>query len=640
MPRRCLIGLIAVALTAQPHAAAAAPGGLNRAFSDDGVHVLDLGSTRDHAAAMAIQPDGKIVVAGSVGGDAYVARLTDQGAFDPDFGSGGIVTAALGPADVASANGVAIQGDGGIVVGGYADVDPDPTVRDDDMVVARFDATGTPDAGFGDGGRRAIPFGGAFDQASGLALQPDGKIVVAGRTTANAATGDDIAVARLTDTGELDAGFDDDGRQTTAVDPTADRDDFAAAVAIGPGPNVLVAGETTDDAIGAAYDAVVVRYNDDGTLDGSWAGDGIARLHVGSYTTAASLAALPGGGALIGGATTAGDAFDPLLARFTASGEPNTAFGNGGRRVVSVNATGYEQLDALAVQPDGRILGVGYSRTEATAEDMIVLRYSPRGDLDLGFNGDGRRTIAFDPTAPRGDFAFDLEIAADGASALIAGRTAHAPPADSADSDLAFVSLLLAGPADADYDGVPDTRDICPNARHATAIGCPDADGDRVQDRRDAFPHNPAESADTDHDGIGNRADTDDDNDGAPDATDLFPRDRRRHLRPATAGPDTIVGTSLGEQIDGRVGDDTLYGLDGSDVLRGGPGADVLRGGNGKDILRGGTGRDSFDAGAGNDTIEARDGLKETVDCGTGAKDVAVVDETDVVTNCNQVERP
>ena len=265
--------------------------------------------------------------------------------------------------------------------------------------------------------------------------------------------------------------------------------------------------------------------------------------------------------------------------------------------------------------------------------------------------------------------------------------------------------------ADGDGDGFGDeSQDGCPTEA-STQGACPDADGDGVSNSVDACPNdsdtaaprNPRTGcpADTDGDGVFDPADPDDDNDKVPDAQDAFPLDGSKHLPDATAGPDTINGTSLAEKICGlgggdklnggggndtlwgdacddktkRIfgaqsttdGNDTLSGGDGNDKLFGAGGKDKLKGGNGKDKLAGGDGNDSLDggagkdaldggrgndklvggkdvnsykAGSGNDTVSARNGKRETVDCGKGSKDSATVDRTDSVKSCETVKRP
>jgi Ca2+-binding RTX toxin-like protein len=117
--------------------------------------------------------------------------------------------------------------------------------------------------------------------------------------------------------------------------------------------------------------------------------------------------------------------------------------------------------------------------------------------------------------------------------------------------------------------------------------------------------------------------------------------------RRGTRRADTLRGTPDSDRLLGLRGNDTLLGLAGDDCLLGGPGNDVLRGGAGddelaggagRDTLRGGSGRDTFNAGPGDDTIHARDGIAETIACGTG-NDTASIDKSDTAIGCETVNR-
>jgi hypothetical protein len=127
----------------------------------------------------------------------------------------------------------------------------------------------------------------------------------------------------------------------------------------------------------------------------------------------------------------------------------------------------------------------------------------------------------------------------------------------------------------------------------------------------------------------------------------LFPGDCT-NLQTGTNGPDLLIGTVAGDRLRGLRGNDTLRGNAGNDCLEGGAGRDRLLGGlgrdrllggNGNDVLTGGPGRNTYLAGAGNDTVRARNGRRETINCGKGRRDVAHVDRRDRVRGCERVTR-
>ncbi len=161
---------LALVTAVLPGAAVAAPGDLDPSFGSSGKVTTDFGGS-DAASAVAIQTDGRIVAAGRSGsGDFALARYNVDGSLDPTFGSSGMVMTDFGGSDAASA--VAIQPDGRIVTAGRS--------GSGDFALARYNADGSLDPSFGSGGKVTTDFGG-FDLALGVALQSDGKIVAAGQ---------------------------------------------------------------------------------------------------------------------------------------------------------------------------------------------------------------------------------------------------------------------------------------------------------------------------------------------------------------------------------------------------------------------------------------------------------------------------
>ena len=197
MKRHIHLATAAVALAlitaALPAAAAAAPGDLDPTFGSGGKVTTDVGGS-DGAQAVAIQGDGKVVAAGLGNfagpgtGDFALARYNPDGSLDTSFGSGGKVTTDFGGFDAASA--VAIQPDGKIIAAGRS--------GSGDFALARYNPDGSLDSSFGSGGKVTTDFGG-FDSAFGVALQADGKIVAAGFQATSTQRGTDIAVARYLD---------------------------------------------------------------------------------------------------------------------------------------------------------------------------------------------------------------------------------------------------------------------------------------------------------------------------------------------------------------------------------------------------------------------------------------------------------
>jgi uncharacterized delta-60 repeat protein len=202
-----------------------------------------LGPKDDEAYALVVQPDGKLVAAGVTltGSNSAIAvvRYNADGSRDTSFGSShsGIVRTSSGSS--AKAYAVAVQPDGKIVVAGSVF-----NGSNTDFALVRYTASGSLDATFGAGGIVRTPVGTGADIAYAVAVQPDGKIVAAGLRSNSARIGHkyDIALVRYDVNGNLDTGFGSGGTVRTAIGPS---DDVARALAIQPDGKLVVAGYST-----------------------------------------------------------------------------------------------------------------------------------------------------------------------------------------------------------------------------------------------------------------------------------------------------------------------------------------------------------------------------------------------------------
>ena len=154
-------------------------GSLDTNFGTGGIVTTSIGSVNDYASALGIQSDGKIVVAGYSYNSSSkfhfaLVRYNTNGSLDTTFGTGGIVTTAVGSSyDYAHALG--IQSDGKIVVAGSSS-----NGSKYNFALVRYNANGTLDTGFGTGGVVTTSIGSNWDSAYGLGIQSDGKILAAG----------------------------------------------------------------------------------------------------------------------------------------------------------------------------------------------------------------------------------------------------------------------------------------------------------------------------------------------------------------------------------------------------------------------------------------------------------------------------
>jgi uncharacterized delta-60 repeat protein len=242
-------------------------GALDTSFGDDGIVLTDFGGN-DQVAAVVIQADGKIVVAGSsdTGGstDVALARYLSNGTLDGSLSGDGRLTTDFSSGSEDQAQAMILQPDGKIVVAGATYTIDD---FDFDVALARYTASGTLDPSFSGDGKVTTAFGDeGMSSAYGLALLPDGKLVAVGQVTDNG----DMALARYTSSGQMDSSFSGDGRLTTDFGGN----DRGMAVVIQADGKIVVAGST--DA-GSSTDFALVRYTPSGSLDSTF-GTGGTRI--------------------------------------------------------------------------------------------------------------------------------------------------------------------------------------------------------------------------------------------------------------------------------------------------------------------------------------------------------------------------
>lgn len=317
-------------------------------------------------------------------GSAQVA-----GALDPTFGDDGSVALPLETGNNRDEAFALAIGDGDhVLVAGYV---KQPGSAPEAFTVVRLLDDGTPDATFGVGGGARVAFGPAANdsaQARAMVVQPDGRIVLAGRFKLT--NNEDFAVARLLPTGALDTGFSGDGKLVTAFEAT--RDDEARAVALTSDDRIVVAGFAL--AGSSNRDVAVARYESDGNLDPSFSGDGKLTLDFGTAggnDEATAVAVDDDDRILVAGYSDEAGTRDLLVFRLTTSGALDPTFNGGAGSVRIAFGTGESTAAALAVQPDGRILVAGSFRVGNVGR-FAVARLEENGTLDATFGTGGRVT--------------------------------------------------------------------------------------------------------------------------------------------------------------------------------------------------------------------------------------------------------
>ena len=228
-------------------------GALDTTFGSGGKRRLEFGGQQEQARGAALQPDGKIVVVGGSDHRAAVARLNPNGSFDTTFSGDGKKIFGWGP--ISGVMDVRVLPNGKLLLAGYSGPEGG------NMQVARMNSNGALDTTFGTAGRAAVDFGGD-DFGNAVARQANGRIVVAGVSTADGAV-----VARLRATGALDPDFDADGRVTLPGGRTAN------AVRVQPDRKIVVAGTPA-----GSLTMIVTRLLPNGSLDTTFDGDGTATI--------------------------------------------------------------------------------------------------------------------------------------------------------------------------------------------------------------------------------------------------------------------------------------------------------------------------------------------------------------------------
>jgi uncharacterized delta-60 repeat protein len=383
LPRRYLLALIGLALllVAAP-VASAAPGDLDPSFGSGGMVKLLESNEEAWAEGIAIQPDGKIVLAGQEKGNAVVLRLLPNGQPDPGFGSGGKVTLNF-PGAHSEVRAVALQPDGKIVVAGDVEA-----AGNGDFLIVRYNADGSPDMSFGGGdGIETVSLGNEYDDAEAVSIGADGRIVATG-TVDLPKGGNGLGVVVLEPNGTPDASFGGGGSVVKETE-IGEGDDRGVAVALLGGGRILI-----------------------GDSCGSGRGNGF------------------------------------VLLRLLADGEPDPGFG-GGDGIVETPipgdglTTGTGRITDFALLPDGRIIASGYGTDyDGTPVNyhatFAAVRYMPDGELDPSFADGGIYTRRIDNEGA----ATSVELAQNGGY-LFAGGYEIPSAKLSPDNDADWIGRLL-----------------------------------------------------------------------------------------------------------------------------------------------------------------------------------------------------
>lgn len=385
-----------------------AAGGFDSSFSDDGRTTVDFGPNFTVSArAAAVQPDGRTVVVGRAwptgpGRIGFaVARLNLDGSLDTTFGPTRNGTAVTYIGDESEASAVAIQPDGKIVVVG--------TSNDSDFAVARYNANGTIDTSFDGDGIRSFDFSTLinYSRADEVLIQQDGRILIGGTTdTSLLGSNSDFALARLHPNGSFDSSFGGDGRVVvgfggsdyfTAMainynDTPATNPDYGKIVAVGGGGP------------GGGGKLLVIRLHPNGSRDQSFSGDGELAIpyYDDSATYGVGVVIQPGGKIVAGGSA----GFSPttrtsglVMARFLPNGSLDTTFGSSGDGWTFADFGNHSEpaLDLISASDGGLILA-GTNQDNFTPDPSrrdVLAFYTADGRPDTRYPGGGKVALPF-----------------------------------------------------------------------------------------------------------------------------------------------------------------------------------------------------------------------------------------------------
>jgi uncharacterized delta-60 repeat protein len=308
-----------------------ANGTLDPTFGSGGKRVVDLGSDDESVYGAALQPDGKIVLAGDSRLQPAVVRLKANGALDTTFDGDGKKLFSWGA--IGRVTAVVVAPNGKIVLGGFSGPEGG------NIQVARMTAKGALDTTFGAGGIATVDFG-ATEFGAAIARQADGRILVAGQSSAGGAV-----IARLRATGVLDTDFGGDGRVTLPGGGSL------SAVLVQPDRNIVVAGNASGSAM-----MTVTRLKPDGSLDAAFGSAGTTTVAFGSLANPLGGAARqPDGKIVVAGYTQDGE--DVAVARLNTDGSLDATFGIGGKATVDFGVATFG--NAVALARNGRIVVAG-----------------------------------------------------------------------------------------------------------------------------------------------------------------------------------------------------------------------------------------------------------------------------------------
>lgn len=417
---------------AAPRTIALSPTGHDRFFGvtyDARGNVYAVGPVADSTMATADQRSALV-------------RFTRDGAIDTTFGQMGVATLNLAVGTSGEvARGVVVQPSGKVVIAGTIDAVGATDARDRNLGIARFNPDGTVDTTFGTNGVVTLDLsagelvGTTFvaDGLWGLAMYPDGRLLLTGAQKRTGGTDTDFAVVRLTVDGARDAAFGTNGVFTLDIN---NRDATPRTTSILPDGSTVTGGYMTESSV---VRPVVFKLTAAGALDPTFGTNGVYSQPVLGAATEVYATALQGANLVTAGygRNAATESFDWISLRLTPRGALDPSFGAMGVARLDLNRFN-DNCRTLAVLPDSRVLLVGGGRPAETNSDAMIGLLGADGTREMSFGTNGLRTFDLGGSA---DFFWAVAISPAGDTAAIVG--AKGVGTDPGNDDAAILFLPL-----------------------------------------------------------------------------------------------------------------------------------------------------------------------------------------------------
>ncbi|MBX7154762.1 MAG: T9SS type A sorting domain-containing protein [Candidatus Kapaibacterium sp.] len=357
-------------------------GSLDKTFGSNGIVTTDF-SESDAGFSVIVQPDGKIIVAGTSVTGFAIARYNSNGSLDNTFGVGGKQETSFKDdihSELCTGGAAVLQTDGKILMAG--DVYFKGQGLQGDFAVLRYNSNGTLDTTFGKGGKVTTNVSNYENHAYAIAVQADGKILVAGDANGSAGTHYGMALVRYNTDGSLDKSFNANGIIVYPL--SVDSINYATAytIAIQKDGKILIAGGGK----AANGNITLLRFNNNGSIDNSFGNNGKVVTEVANteLDIAYSMVLQSDNKIVVVGTTDVGGTnSNIILLRYNANGSPDNTFGTNGMVITDVDTE--DAGTSVVVQPDGKIIAVG-----ASNGNIVVLRFNNNGSLDKSFNNNGK----------------------------------------------------------------------------------------------------------------------------------------------------------------------------------------------------------------------------------------------------------